>query len=211
MSKGKIGDRIVITNTEQIPSSWTLKEGTYAQVVHIDFEGASVAPDGETKTYYFYSTEYEVVSEKLEQTNSSEAVSWETGQEVWCLLRGKGVVTAFDSYGKVYPVRVDFETGSTDWYTSEGKEESNYNRSLFFSDPQIIADKLPPKKPFIPVLKKGDAIVVQTKVENFVSESYVYTVEHETEDEICCLGGDSYTKAYWTVHKLGEKVEFNAK
>lgn len=204
MGKGEIGDRIVIKHTEQSPSIWTPMEGTYAQVVDIDFEGVAVVPDGETKTYYFYNTEYEVVSEKLEQTNSSEAIPWEVGQKVFCLLRGKGVVTEFDSDDKVYPVRVDFETGNTDWYTSEGKEESNYNRSLFFSDPQIVADKLPPKKPFVPVLKKGDVVVAE-----YADKVFKIIVEQEDEYTIRDSQGIRYTKEGCIFYKVGGKVEFN--
>lgn len=131
------------------------------------------------------------------------------GQEVFCLLRGKGVVTEFDSDDKVYSVRVDFETGNTDWYTSEGKEESNYNRSLFFSAPQIIADKLPPKKPFIPSFKRGDQLLIIGNIA--YPGGQVFPVYNELEDKFIVSEAGMFfmKKDIRSVQLLGDKVEFN--
>ena len=45
---------------------------------------------------------------------------FEVGQKVICKQYGEGVVSCID-VGKSYPVDVDFITGESDAYTSDGK------------------------------------------------------------------------------------------
>lgn len=212
MAKGSVGNRIRVILAEYNDGYQNGDTG-----IIVGFEaglgGAEIRIDGaiyysEDGTHYLYPQEYEIIQEEVPIQDGP--IPWQVGQEVWDVRYGKGIVDTLLAIPCQYPIGVVFTDGGTASYTSKGLNRcTDVYRSLFFSDPKIVADTMPPKKPFVPVLNKGDIIVLQTKIENFVSESYVYTVEHETEDEIYCLGGDSYTKRYWTIHKLGSKVEFN--
>lgn len=208
MAKGNVGDRIRVVDADGYSDYINGDEGVIIQA-DTEFSGADIRFDKNEDSNYLYGHEYEILQE--ESSATEEAIPWAVGQEVFCLLRGKGVVFSVQSNQSLWEcgVTVLFEKHGQIRYALDGKVSPSMNRSLFFSDPQIIADKLPPKKPFIPVLKKGDVIVLQTKIEELAPKTYVYTVEYETEDEIYCFGGHSNTKVFWTIHKLGDKVEFN--
>ena len=45
---------------------------------------------------------------------------FKVGQRVICKVHGEGVVSCVD-VGEIYPVDVDFITGESDLYTSDGK------------------------------------------------------------------------------------------
>ena len=206
MAKGKVGDRIRVVHADFDSSYSNGDVGVIVQAPDT-LSGAGIRFDNQqyetsTEGDYLHGHEYELIHETSSATE--EAIPWAVGQEVFCLLRGKGVVTEFDSGCKAYPVRVDFESGHIGWYTYEGKEEFNYNRSLFFSDPQIIADKLPPKKPFVPILKRGDTVVVK-----WVDTTQVLIVHEDTERQLKGSCGEVWDKDP-DVHfyKIGEEIKF---
>ena len=133
----------------------------------------------------------------------NQAIDWEVGQEVFCLLRGKGVI-ANTSHGGTYPVEVEFEE-DFEYYTRDGKYfDYHKNRSLFFSEPKIEAEKFPPKKTFTPVFYKGDTLVAKKKDGQ---NTTVFYVEEETDISVksSCY---SYAKDLWNFYKISEKVEF---
>lgn len=138
-----------------------------------------------------------------EQVVENQAIDWEVGQEVFCLLRGKGVI-ANTSHGGTYPVEVEFEE-DFEYYTRDGKYfDYHKNRSLFFSEPKIEAEKFPPKKTFVPVLKEGEMVVVNT-----VLGSIIHSVREETESHIRCNGQDYAKEKISGLYKLGEEIIFN--
>ena len=61
------------------------------------------------------------------------------GQQVWCVIFGEGVV-AETAHG-VYPVKVRFENGEVEAYTSEGHLFSIGNRTLFHHPVKIVQDE----------------------------------------------------------------------
>jgi hypothetical protein len=71
---------------------------------------------------------------------------FKVGQEVWCLVHGKGSVVDIiendEDYG--YPVIVNFENERYG-YTKEGKYAILGNRTLYFSEPKIEAQEFPSK------------------------------------------------------------------
>ena len=66
------------------------------------------------------------------------------GQQVWCVIFGEGVV-AETAHG-VYPVKVRFENGEVEAYTSEGHLVVRHgNRALFHHPVKIVQDEITAK------------------------------------------------------------------
>lgn len=66
---------------------------------------------------------------------------FEVGQEVWCLLNGKGKVTYIDPHC-FYEIGVTFPIGQEIFYTSNGFfDVDNKCRSLYFSEPVVRGQK----------------------------------------------------------------------
>lgn len=145
---------------------------------------------------------------KGEEIMEEKAIVWEIGQEVFCVRFGKGTVTGILT-GLYYPVFVAFDEELEASYTLEGKygEEDKY-RSLFFSEPKIIADKFPPKKAFVPTLKKGDKVAMR-----LIERDCIVTIEREEEDEIFIeqqVSGFRYPKrCIVEIYKLSEEIKFS--
>lgn len=134
---------------------------------------------------------------------------FEVGQEVWDTVLGKGSVWGISMTSALYPVRVKFDNGFTESYNFQGKCAEKNKRSLFFSEPVVTAELFPPKKPFVPTLKKGDVLVVQHV--RLLEEKYVLKVESEDEKCVRFVGEDhGYLKTAWTFHKIGEEVKFES-
>ena len=62
------------------------------------------------------------------------------GQRVWCVILGEGVVAEI-TYGVMYPVKVRFENGEVEPYTSNGHFLSRGNQSLFHHPVKIVQDE----------------------------------------------------------------------
>ena len=123
---------------------------------------------------------------------------FKVGQEVWCLVHGKGSVVHIiendEDYG--YPVIVNFENERYG-YTKDGGYAVSGNRTLFFSEPKIEAQKFPPKyvgktvflvhieygNPEGPFkIIKEDAEYIYTQRLRFYKKDYdIYIVEQDEE------------------------------
>ncbi len=156
--------------------------------------------DGENTVVY--SKRFKLKEKGIE----GQKIEWAIGQEVFCLLRGKGVVSSVQSNQSLWECGVTaiFEKHGQIRYNLDGKIAISMNRSLFFSEPQIFAETMPPKKPFIPVLKKGDIVFAE-----YPDKVFKITVEQENEDSITSSQGVGFTKKGCVFYKLGDKVEFN--
>ena len=131
-------------------------------------------------------------------------VNWEVGQIVWDVIYGKGEVTRVDE-SFYYPVQVKFDNGLMETYNFQGKCAENNKRSLFFSEPVVTADLLPPKKKFVPTLKKGDVLVIK-----WVDTTHLLVVEQETERQVkgtCGLVWDKAPNVHF--YKCCEEIKFN--
>lgn len=172
---------------------------TWWNICHLEHVKESVIPN---------------TSEAMNNTEEQEIkwegsqIDWQVGQEVFCLLRGKGVVECVgENDGTPYVVGVDF--GYTfDNYTIDGKiMDDHKGRVLFFSEPKIEAEKFPPKKPFVPKLKEGDTVIYRQRGS---SCSYVGVVDYEDHDSVTLEDSDaSLYKHAFEFHKLGEEIIFN--
>ena len=117
---------------------------------------------------------------------------FKVGQEVWCLLYGKGKVVKVDNTD-AYPITVEFDNVGCQCYTYDGKYHVYCTRTLFFSEPKIEAQEFPSKYagktvflvgpcgshgPF--KITKEDAEYLYTQGVRFYKEDYrIYIVEPE--------------------------------
>ena len=118
----------------------------------------------------------------------AKEIDWQVGQVVWDVRNGRGVITRV-SEGDDYPIHVVFDLKDvygdiiTDTYTIDGRYvKTQKARSLFFSEPVITAELYPPKKPFVPTLKKGQMVVIKGK--NCFENGCLRYVHLEQEDRI---------------------------
>ena len=138
-------------------------------------------------------------------------IDWQVGQTVWDVRYGKGIVDTLLAIPCQYPIGVVFTDGSTASYTSKGLNRcTDVYRSLFFSEPKIEAEKFPPKKPFVPKLKKWDVILVRVKGELY-GEGIVRTVHSETDDRIYISENHHYflKKDILSIRTLSEEIIFD--
>ena len=121
---------------------------------------------------------------------------FKVGQEVWCLLNGKGkVVSIKKSY--VYEVFVIFHTGGEIAYTTDGfLDVDHVHRSLYFSEPVVQGAEKPP---FVPAL-----VGKKVLVEDSVGGLYFWNVTCETEDKIYAESGDYWMKKDVSIYEIQE-------
>ena len=122
---------------------------------------------------------------------------FEVGQEVWCLLNGKGkVVSIKKSY--VYEVFVIFHTGGEIAYTTDGfLDVDHVHRSLYFSEPVVRGAKKPV---FVPTLE-GKKVLVELPC---AAGLYFWDVTCETEDKIYAKSGDYCMKKDVSIYEIQE-------
>ena len=117
---------------------------------------------------------------RKEEIGMNTETKFKVGQTVWDVVYGKGVVEGLGVFGDT-PLSVGFfdDEGKlcfTKDYTLDGKPHRLVNRTLYFSEPKIIAETEPP---FEPKLKKGDEVLV-----TYLDKSFITQVQKETEDSI---------------------------
>jgi len=152
--------------------------------------------DGDTLTHYLDSREpvkFEIVQENNEMKNSNTTDETDTpttpdefqvGDEVWCIVSGKGKVTSVAD--KL--VRVEYPGMLTVFYTSDGRLSKTSGRVLFFSEPKIEASVT---RPFVPTLV-GKRVVAQYHLGHF---GPIRTVVNETPSSIYYDDHDSDIKS----------------
>ena len=158
----------------------------------------------------YHVTHFEHVKEEVMNNTEEQEIKWEVGQEVFCLLRGKGVVHQIYNTGVYWSEGVDVYFGDHGVirFKFDGTIGMGFNRSLFFSEPKIEAEKFPPKKPFVAKLKNGDMVFVKHK--NLYKECYTLEVDYEEEDAVWFKNEyDGYLKSAWNFFKIGEEIILN--
>ena len=218
MAKGNVGDRVRVVDAM---TGEAYADGDVGTITRI--EGGSPCADvrldsigyhHEDDYHYLHACEYEIIGQEasIEADQEDGTIPWAVGQEVFCLLRGKGVVSSVQTNQELWGcgVTISFPAQGMARYNLDGKVAVSMNRSLFFSEPQIIADKLPPKKPFIPTFKRGDQVLIIGNIS--YPEGKVFTVYNELEDKFLLsneAGMFFMKKDIRSVQLLGSKVEFN--
>lgn len=217
----KVGDKIRIVHPTG--SVGCYEAGDVLEVVdtHEDWVGVDVViEDG--GFFHVYHTEYEVIEEEIVLESNSRPqpeishedsridwqgsqINWQVGQEVWD--------TRYSIPGKVERVgelclEVQFKFGVREYY-KDGVQYGNSQhgvRSLFFSEPKIIAERMPPKKTFVPTLKFDDKVIVINEYGRVACYGYV---EKESEYSVSMRSGEIFQKDYFSFHELGEQVKFS--
>ena len=124
---------------------------------------------------------------------------FEVGQEVWCLLNGKGKVTSIDPHC-IYEIGVTFPIGQEIFYTAVGFfDVDNKCRSLYFSEPVVQGTEKPP---FVPTL-----VGKKVLVEDSVGGLHFWDVTRETEDKIYTISGYYWMKKNVSIYEV-QKVTF---
>lgn len=192
------------------------KQGTVSSVS----EGRFVIDFGDNRWRYPLELAHlaKIEDSPQEISNEDSQIDWQgsqinwqvgqVGQVVWDIMYGKGEVVSIASVtGTIYPVEVCFDKSRDEgvWFTLDGKCYEDCNRTLFFSEPKIIAETKPPKKPFTPVFYKGDTLVAKKKDGQ---DTVVFYVDKETELSVESTGC-GYPKALYNFYKLGEQVKFS--
>ena len=152
-----------------------------------------------------------VDSPEEKPSEKSKQIDWQVGQVVWDVRNGRGIVKEI-SDDEYYPIYVVFDLTDrygdavSDIYTLDGRYvDTQKVRSLFFSEPVITAELFPPKKPFIPTLKKGDTIVAHNEMDR---GAIVFKVYQEQEEYVQSVDGECLYKNIWEFSKLGEEIKF---
>lgn len=173
---------------------------------------------GSDKRFTELVKELEFLEEKPSEEGGAQEnsqIDWQVGQTVWDVRNGRGIVKEI-SDDEYYPIYVVFDLTDrygddvSDTYTRDGRYiETQKIRSLFFSEPVITAELFPPKKPFIPTLKKGDKVVLTDSVADYVAEvvreeeNHIY---YKTEDGVVTFVDKNLVKVF----KLGEEIKFES-
>lgn len=147
-------------------------------------------------------------------------IDWQVGQEVWDLILGKGVVFAVhNELTRTFacqPIVIKFDSGELFDYSMKGVsnipalKSLAHKRTLFFSEPIVTAELFPPKKPFVPTLKRGDRVHIYTKGGLF-PEGVVREVFSEVDDRIYISEDGHYFMKHdiESIHILGEEIKFS--
>ena len=118
----------------------------------------------------------------MQTNNSSNQVKpdeFRVGDIVWDLTYGKGMVVDLDDDDT--PVEVAFEIGHNDWFSQDGKLEPSLNRTLFFSEPKVVASVT---RPFAPTLVGKRVVVLE-----YACYPQVFVV---TWEDASMFGNDDY-------------------
>lgn len=142
------------------------------------------------------------------QSGNIKGDSFKVGDEVWCIMRGKGkvvmVLTAREQ--QHCPIVVDFEktinpdTGQVysnrHQYTKDGRWYQDFNRTLFFSKPKVEASVT---RPFVPTLVGKRVVVKETAC-------YDVCIKIEFENQET-FGGEGYSfrKALVEVYEVSSE------
>jgi hypothetical protein len=140
-----------------------------------------------------------------ETSNENGQIHWQAGQEVWDCSYGNGVVSSVSIEDN--KIHVCFRNNNNALnFDTIGVIYGGINRTLFFSEPKIIAERMPPKKTFVPTLKFDDKVIVINEYGRVACYGYV---EKESEDSVSMRSGEIFHKDYFSFHELGEQVKFS--
>ena len=120
----------------------------------------------------------------MQESNKVRPDEFRVGDDVWCVLHGRGKVVRIDDVS-INSVVVNFDTARFGCYLPSGKLSAFMQRTLFFSEPKIEASVT---RPFVPTLV-GKRVVV--KLFSHLTEG---TVCSETSCSFLLESGTSFSK-----------------
>ena len=104
-----------------------------------DYPIKVVFADGHYETYTLEGKLFENTPEAHLTPRQESKPLFTVGQRVWCVIFGEGVVAEITC--DRYPVKVKFENGEVESYTSGGHMFSKGNRALFHHPVKIVQDE----------------------------------------------------------------------
>lgn len=155
--------------------------------------------------------EGEMENREKSSIKKGSQIDWQAGQVVWDVRKGRGVVAEVYTENFYYPVIVEFDSGGVYTYTAEGKLLlDDLYRSLYFSEPEIVAETMPPKKPFVPKLKEGDKVLIKDK-QGLFGEGTVRVVHKECDDRVYISKDGNYFMKHdiASLQVLGEEIKWD--
>lgn len=203
----QVGDVVEITKESASTGLLDFTEGKGYEVLDFRVAGSTctaqvyIRGEGGNSKDWYAASHFKL----KENTMKSNENHFKVGQTVWDVVYGKGEVVNILQTGLKYPVVVKFVDGKRH-FTEDGKSDENYVRTLFFSEPKIIAETEPP---FVPTVKKGDVLFTYGKHKDVAGDMGRIVVSSETEEAVFDENDIGWRKAYWEFYKLGEKIEFN--
>lgn len=132
----------------------------------------------------------------MQESNKVRPDGFKVGDQVWCLVYGKGKVGDIVKDDLNYPMEVLFDSGNANWYTKEGRFSVEGNHTLFFSEPKIEASVT---RPFVPTLVGKRVVVLE-----YACYPQVFVVTWEDES---MFGNDVYKciKSNSTVYEVSSE------
>lgn len=153
----------------------------------------------------YHMSHFEHVEEEIMNNAEEQGIKWEVGQIVWDCSYGNGVVESVSMEDN--EIHVYFPNNNNAFnFDVNGVVYGGVNRSLFFSEPKIEAEKFPPKKPFVAKLKEGDEVLIEGPRGGQI---FRREVKEETEDKVICKYAGEFEKIGYKFTKLGEEIIFN--
>ena len=204
----QVGDVVEITEESASTGMLDFIEGKGYAVEAIDYNGKEwcahdiiLLKDESGKKDWYNVSHFKLKEEKKMETD------FRVGQTVWDVVYGKGKVVNILQNVLKYPVVVKFVDVKRH-FTEDGKLDEQYARTLFFSEPKVIAETKPM---FIPTLEPGTPIILsESSVKSQMISAWVID---ESEDSIIATTKDcgtcQFLKEKWNVYPVGEKIEFN--
>ena len=202
----QVGDVVEITKESASTGMLDFTEGRGYEVDGAIFNGFNWAiklTNDSDKTQWLYGDHFKLKENSVESNGNH----FKVGQTVWDVVYGKGEVVNILQTCLKYPVVVEFVDGKR-LFTEDGRLDENYARTLFFSEPKIIAETKPA---FVPKLQVGAPIIltnigVRTQmIPAWVVDETEYSVIAETANS----SNRVFSKEEWNIYSVGEKIEFN--
>ena len=123
----------------------------------------------------------------MQESNKVRPDEFRVGDDVWCVLHGRGKVVRIDDVS-IDSVVVNFDTARFGCYLPSGKLSAFMQRTLFFSEPKIEASVT---RPFVPTLVGKRVVVLEYAC---YPQAFVVTWEDESmfgNDEYECIKSNS--------------------
>ena len=153
-----------------------------------DYPIKVVFADGHYETYTREGKLFENAPEAHLTPGQASKPLFTVGQRVCCVIFGEGAVVEITC--GVYPVKVRFENGEVESYTSKGHLFSRGNRALFYHPVKIVQDESTTKPSIDWSQVKEDYKWLAADANG---GAYVFKVEPELDESgYWCSGGSAY-------------------
>lgn len=130
---------------------------------------------------------------------------WEVGQEVWCVVNGKGTVETVSALNVYVSFRNEHCTSAVPYWKNGKRNLYDANRTLFFSEPTVSGLTSPP---FKRVTKDGQTLLAVWKDKITAeggangSDGFLFVVKGEDENIVYGVDGRRVSKDHWAIFNI---------